>query len=186
MIEEKTFKGKDFTISKFIKDEYESCTFLNCNFTGVDLSDTIFLECDFRSCDLSTVKLTNTAFREVSFNDCKLLGLHFDDCNKFLFSAQFNNCQLNLSSFYQMVLKNTQFNNTKLQEVDFTEAELTGSVFSNCDLTGAIFELSILEKIDFSTAFNYSINPELNRIKKAKFSKEGVLGLLGKYDIYIE
>jgi hypothetical protein len=43
-----------------------------------------------------------------------------------------------------------------------------------------------LEKADFRTAFNYSINPETNRIKKAKFSKEGLNGLLDKYDIEIE
>jgi hypothetical protein len=36
------------------------------------------------------------------------------------------------------------------------------------------------------TSFNYSINPELNRIKKAKFSMPAVVGLLDKYDIEIE
>ena len=32
----------------------------------------------------------------------------------------------------------------------------------------------------------HSIDPETNRIKKAKFSISGVLGLLHKYDIEIE
>jgi len=35
------------------------------------------------------------------------------------------------------------------------------------------------------TAFNYSLNPELNKIKKAKFSLPAVVGLLDKYDIEI-
>jgi len=70
--------------------------------------------------------------------------------------------------------------------VDFTECDLTGSIFENCDLTNATFDNTIIEKVDFRTAFNYSINPELNRIKKAKFSIQGISGLLSKYDIDIE
>ncbi len=38
----------------------------------------------------------------------------------------------------------------------------------NCDLNRAVFDNSILEKADFRTSLNYSIDPELNRIKKAK------------------
>jgi len=33
---------------------------------------------------------------------------------------------------------------------------------------------------------NYSIDPELNKIKKARFSTQGIAGLLDKYDIEIE
>jgi fluoroquinolone resistance protein len=70
--------------------------------------------------------------------------------------------------------------------VDFTNSDLTGLVFENCNLFGAIFENTILEKVDFRTSFNYSINPEINRIKKAKFSMVGIVGLLDKYNILIE
>jgi fluoroquinolone resistance protein len=35
-------------------------------------------------------------------------------------------------------------------------------------------------------ADNYNINPETNTLKKAKFSLEGVKGLLGEYDLVIE
>jgi fluoroquinolone resistance protein len=59
-------------------------------------------------------------------------------------------------------------------------------VFDNCDLTRATFDRSVLEKADFRTSYNYSIDPENNKIKKAKFSLLGVSGLLDKYDIAIE
>jgi hypothetical protein len=49
----------------------------------------------------------------------------------------------------------------------------------------SIFENTLLEKADLRTAFNYSIDPEMNRVKKAKFSIAGVTGLLDKYDIEI-
>jgi fluoroquinolone resistance protein len=42
------------------------------------------------------------------------------------------------------------------------------------------------EKTDFRTAINYSIDPENNRIKKAKFNFSEIFGLLDKYDIEIE
>jgi uncharacterized protein YjbI with pentapeptide repeats len=73
-----------------------------------------------------------------------------------------------------------------LHEVDFTEADLSGVVFVNCDLAGVIFENTNLEKCDFRSAFNYTLDPEVNRIKKAKFSLSGIKGLLEKYQIDIE
>jgi uncharacterized protein YjbI with pentapeptide repeats len=98
----------------------------------------------------------------------------------------FEVCNLNLSSFYKLKLKNMRFVNCTLHEVDFTEADLTASLFENCDLQRTLFANTNLEKADFRTAFNYSIDPELNRIKKARFSMPGVLGLLSKYNIDIE
>ncbi|MCW8795447.1 MAG: hypothetical protein OQK67_00080 [Chlorobium sp.] len=38
----------------------------------------------------------------------------------------------------------------------------------------------------FHSAYNYSINPETNRIRKARFSLSGLAGLLDVYDIEIE
>ena len=70
--------------------------------------------------------------------------------------------------------------------MDFTEADLTSSLFDNCELAGARFERTILEKADLRTSRNYSIDPELNKIKKARFSYPGVLGLLSKYEIDID
>ena len=70
--------------------------------------------------------------------------------------------------------------------MDFTEANITGLTLENCDLSGAIFDHTTLEKADLRTAFNYSIDPENNRIKMAKFSLQGIAGLLHKYNIDIE
>jgi uncharacterized protein YjbI with pentapeptide repeats len=131
-------------------------------------------------------KLTRAAIRDVKFTECKMLGMHFEHCNEFLFSASFENCVLNLSSFYKLKIKKTVFKNSSLHEVDFTECDLGGAVFDNCDLTGTIFENTNLEKADFRSAFNYSFDPEKNRVKKARFSVEGLAGLLGKYGLDIE
>ena len=78
------------------------------------------------------------------------------------------------------------FRNSQLFETDFAECDLTGAVFDNCDLRGTIFDNTTIEKADLRTSFNLLIDPEINRIKKAKFSLLNVSGLLGKYDIEIE
>lgn len=115
-----------------------------------------------------------------------MLGLRFDDCSDFGLSFSFEGCTLNHSSFYKTKIKKTIFKNSQLQECDFSEADLTQAVFTNCDLKNAHFESTVLEKADLRTAYNYSINPELNKIKKAKFSASGIAGLLDKYDIEID
>jgi hypothetical protein len=58
-------------------------------------------------------------------------------------------------------------------------------VFENCNLEQTIFNNTILEKTDFRTAYNFSIDPEMNKIRKTRFSSVGLSGLLDKYDIEI-
>ncbi|WP_310481237.1 pentapeptide repeat-containing protein [Chamaesiphon sp. VAR_48_metabat_403] len=193
-IEEKTFDKIDFTQNPLSKGEYEYCKFVNCNLSESDLSDFKFLECEFSGCDLSLVNLDRTSLKDVKFENCKMLGLNFGGCNKFGFGVCFDTCILNYSSFadresslnQRVKFKNTVFKNSQLHEVNFTECDLSSAIFDNCDLTGTIFEYTILEKADFRNSVNYSIDPELNRIKKAKFSRSGIAGLLDKYDLEID
>jgi fluoroquinolone resistance protein len=185
-VEDKRFEKVDFAVKPLSIADYENCSFINCNFSNVDLTSICFSECEFVDCNLSTAKLIKTSFRDAKFKDCKLMGLHFDHTSNFLFSVYFQNSVLDLSSFYEVNLKKTVFKKCILREVDFTGADLTNACFDNCDLHGAVFAHSILEKTDFRTAYNYSIDPASNRIKKAKFSLAGVAGLLDKFDIEID
>lgn len=185
-IEEEVFERKDYSADGFPKGSYENCRFLHCNFSNVDLSDCKFISCEFTGCNLSLARIMSTAFREVIFRDCKMLGLPFEQCHQLGLTISLENCTLNHSSFYKLNIKKTIFKHTQLQETDFTECDLTGSLFDDCDLKRAVFDSTILEKCDFRTSHNYSIDPEINRIKKAKFSLPEALGLLDKYDIDID
>jgi uncharacterized protein YjbI with pentapeptide repeats len=82
-------------------------------------------------------------------------------------------------------LKKTSFVKCSLKESSFAEADLTEANFSEADLLSAAFDRTNLEKADFRDALNYSIDPENNRMKKAKFSADGIAGLLDKYQIDI-
>jgi uncharacterized protein YjbI with pentapeptide repeats len=166
--------------------DYENCIFRNCDFSRSDLSNINFLGCEFRECNLSLSRLAQTSFRDAKFINCKLLGLHYEDCNNLMISFEFDGCIMDLSSFYKLKLKKTVFRNSKIIEADFTETDLSNSLFKNCDLQRTTFKNTNLEGVDFRTSFNYSIDPDLNRIRKAKFSLPGIAGLLDKYDIDID
>ena len=184
--EERVYKRIDYTKKGIIKGKYDNCTFQNCDFSNVHASNIGFVECEFINCNFSNTIVANTAFKAVKFVECKIIGVKFNECESFLLSLYFKGCQLNLSSFYQLNLQNTNFLTCSLQEVDFTETNLSKAIFDNCDLYKAIFEQTRLEKANFITAFNFNINPSENSIKKAKFSKENIIGLLKSFDISID
>ena len=131
-------------------------------------------------------KLAHSGIKNCDFVNCKMVGVDFSVCNDFLFSVNFKNCQLDYSTFFQKKMKKTHFIECSLKEVDFSEVELAESIFNKCDLMGAIFENTNLVKADLRTALHYSINPEQNKLKKARFSYPGIIGLLEKYDIQVD
>jgi uncharacterized protein YjbI with pentapeptide repeats len=184
--ENETFNRQDYTPVGLPEGEYSHCTFNECNLADSDLSGIVFTDCIFSHCNLSMTKLKNTTLSNVQFDNCKLLGLHFNDCNKFLLSPAFRDCQLNYSIFYQLKLKKIRFANCSLEETDFSQADLAGAVFEHCNMNLAVFDNTILEGADLRSAYNYSIDPEKNRLRKARFSAAGLAGLLYKYQILIE
>lgn len=185
LTDNKVFEKIDYSEINLIKGEYDNCTFINCNFYNSDLSGIIFTDCKFESCDLSLANLKNTLLNDIRFVSCKLMGLRYEDCKDTFMSVYFDRCYIKLSTFYKLNLKKTIFKHCDLQESDFTETNLTGSVFEDCNLQRTVFQNTNLEKADLSTSVNYSIDPEMNRIKKARFSAIGIAGLLDKYDIEI-
>jgi uncharacterized protein YjbI with pentapeptide repeats len=83
-------------------------------------------------------------------------------------------------------MRQAKFTNCDLQETDFAMAELVQSVFDNCNLAGAVFDATNLEKADFRTSYQFNVNPTTNKIKKARFGKDNLEGLLSHLDIIIE
>lgn len=183
--EDEEYSKVSFQDKALAKGDYEYCIFRDCDFSGSDLSGVVFLETRFVDCDFSNAKFSDTAFRDVTFESCKMLGLHFDQCNAFAFSASFESCLLNHSSFYGMTISTLVFKGTQLEGVDFVDADLRKAVLSGCDLQNAVFDNTNLTKVDFRTCQGFSIDPERNQIKGAYFSQEGLIGLLDKYKVRV-
>jgi len=73
---------------------------------------------------------------------------------------------------------------------DFRDARLEfctleGGVFDGVDLEGALFGQTKLAGTDFRTATGWRIPPDENRLRGAKFRRDGLEGLLSAYDLDI-
>ena len=79
-----------------------------------------------------------------------------------------------------------RFSACQLNEAYFDEADISSSVFDRCDMERASFYQTNLEKVDFSTSFNFTIDPSANRLKKAVFSESALRGLLSHLNIVVK
>ncbi len=174
-----------FTDSRLSGKEFQDCTFLACDFSNSSLLDCNFIDCRFEACNLSNIKLGNTALKGVCFENSKLLVTDFTDCSDFLFAVRFGQCVLDYAFFIRKNLKKTVFDQCSVREANFSESNLAEASFLQCDLHQTVFERTDLRGADFRTAFNYSINPTANNLRKARFSYPSVLGLLDSFGVKV-
>lgn len=122
-------------------------------------------------------------FQNVQFVECKIVGGEFFKCDKTFFSASFKKCLLHYCNFSDLNMKNGAFCGSRLKENYFTNTNLIGVDFTDVDLSGSIFHNCDLTKADFSSATCYDIDPQANKVKRAKFSLPEAVGLLRGFDI---
>jgi fluoroquinolone resistance protein len=180
-----TFENEIFTGQTIKGREFQDCTFVKCDLSNSNFTHNKFLDCTFDNCNLSMLKLNASTLSNAVFKNCKILGVIFSDCHDMLFSVAFDGCVLDYSSFMAKKMTKTKFNRSSLKEVNFSRTNISESVFNDVDLSGAVFNQTNLSGANLINARNYSIEPELNIIKKASFSMDGIRGLLDKYQINI-
>lgn len=173
------------TQSQMERLQFDGQVFKSQDFSKQSLAAHILTDCLFQNCNLSLVKVDDCRLHNVQFIDCKIVGVEFFKCEKRFFSVDFRNCQLNYCNFSDLNMKNTHFCKSQIKEGYFTNTSLINARFENVDLSGTIFHNCNLSKADFSTAFNYHIDPMTNNIKKAKFSLPEAVGLLQGFDIIL-
>jgi len=183
--DDQTFTNISYAEKRVEREEFQSCIFKQCDFSNSRFSGDKFLDCTFINCNLSLMKLPDTTLSNAIFKDCKIMGVIFSECRDFLFSVQFESCQLDYASLMNRKMPKTKFIKCSMKDANFSQANLSGSLFDECDLSGTIFNKTDLSFTNFTTAYNYSIEPELNNLKKAIFSIHGLGGLLDKYGIKI-
>jgi uncharacterized protein YjbI with pentapeptide repeats len=132
------------------------------------------------------VKLAGTSMQELHFSGCRLLGLDLSACKPMLFSARFVDCGMDHALLSGPSLKRQHFERCSLRGADLTGSDLREAVFAACDLQDAVIEHCDLRGADLRTAFGFRIDPEVNRLAGARFSVEGGLSLLAKYDVLLD
>ena len=105
--------------------------------------------------------------------------------NPILFGVSFDDCVLDYSWFTGLKMPATKFGASSLKGVNFSGSNAADCSFSGCDIDGSVFDQTRLDGTDFRGARNISIDPERNSLKKARFSPDGLEGLLQKYDLRI-
>lgn len=103
-----------------------------------------------------------------------------------IFEVSFTNCNLEFTLFYGLNLKKHSFINCSLISADFMEADLTMALFDNCNLYRANFTKAKAEKADFYTSYNFDIDPDSTKLKKAIFAKDALEGLLKKHQLHLK
>ncbi|WP_116788163.1 pentapeptide repeat-containing protein [Flavobacterium psychrotrophum] len=182
----KQYSGSIFFEREIIYHDFERCTFDDCDFSAVDFSGVAFIDCIFINCNFAKARINYVSFRDVQFTGCDFTEVNFVTVDKLLFKFAFKDCKLDYTKFYAFKMRNTLFENCSMIAVDFMEADITGSVFDNCNLHKSVFIDTTANKTDFSTAYNFTIDPEKNKLKKAIFTTEGLKGLLTKFDLVIK
>ena len=167
-------------------NDFELYYFINCDFGEANLARFRFADCLFERCNLAAARLSDTALQNVAFLDCKLLGVPFSACRDMLYSVHFERCQLGYASFAGRKMPGTRFEHCSCPETDFTNADLSQAVFAHCQLPRAVFHDTKLPGADFTTASEFTIDPEANPLLGARFALAGLPGLLGKYGLVVE
>ena len=182
---DQVFDQQDQVAGPWTNGEFEQCTFRKLDLSRFILSGSNFVNCRFEGCNLTRVELKNTKLYDVRFVNCILPHVDFGPCNAFGFHVDFQECQLDYTVFLNRKLKKVQFIDCSLKEAHFMNCELIGALFKHCNLELARFEGNNLMQADFSSSYNLELNPEDNKIKKARFSLQNLPGLLTKYDLVI-
>lgn len=130
-------------------------------------------------------KLNNTQLNDVKFENCKLMGVDFSRCPGFLFEVNFTDCILDFCSFEKLKMANTTFRKCSMKGVDLAGTQLPNSLFHQVNLEEATFANTNLKEANLSTAYNFTISPTQNNLKKAIFSENNLSGLLREFSITI-
>jgi uncharacterized protein YjbI with pentapeptide repeats len=183
---DKQYSGSIFLENELMYHDFERCTFEDCDFTACDFTGLAFIDCVFIGCDFAHAKINYVSFRDVQFTHCDFSNVNFTMVDSLLFKFSFKDCTLDYAKFYTLKFRNTLFDSCSIVAADFMNADITGVVFSNCNLHKSVFMDTIANKTDFSTSYNYTIDPEKNKLKKAVFSQNGLVGLLTKYELIVK
>jgi len=175
---DETFTAADFEgVGQVTGSEFDGCRFEGCVLIDAAFFSCRFTDCIFEGCDLTALKIKNSFFSDVTIQDSKAIGIKWEMCREPL-GVAFKASNLTASTFYSLDLRHLSMTDCQAKEMDFSEAKLKQADFSESDLEGTVFNGADLEGADFSTAFNYTINPARVNLKNARFSLPEAVALL--------
>ncbi|MBK0000461.1 Qnr family pentapeptide repeat protein [Erwinia sp. S38] len=148
---------------RFTGEKIENASFLNCDFSGADLTGTVFTNCvfydkesqqganfrrailkdaSFKSCDLTMADFRNASALGIEIRDCRLQGADFRE-------TSFMNMITTRSWFCSAIITGSNLSYANLSKTILEKCELKdnrwlgvvarGATFSGSDLSGGEF-----------------------------------------------
>lgn len=184
--EHETYKGLDNEGHNVAEVEFFDTTFDGCNFEKAAFQECKFEKCRFVDCNLSLTTFKDTSLLDVEFVGCKMLGINWTEPAKSFFTVGFTGCILNDSLFVGANLRRVKMIDSIANRVDFENADLSDADCQGTDFAGANFANTNLARADLRRARNYAIDPNVNILKKTRFSLPEALALLSYLDIVVD
>jgi uncharacterized protein YjbI with pentapeptide repeats len=184
--EDNEFVSVNFNQLSIAGHTFENCKFTSCRFREMAMPGTAFRSCVFKECEFVLVKMHDVILNDVSFESCKIMGINFSVCNTFGFSAEYHDCSIDNSVFYNMNFKKgkiikCRLVDTDLSDCDFSEADFSDTIFKHVTNHNCNFE-----KADFRSAQGYTINAATNQVRNARFSLPEAQSFLAFLGIKLE
>ena len=188
-VEERSFSGLDLHGQELRFKEFYGCVFFKCSFLETTLRSCRFVDCEFRECNLALCRVQDCSFSNTRFQDSQVIGVDWIEASwpkhGFLRTVDFTRCALNHSTFIGLSLRGIELTNCVARDVDFTGADLSQADLTHTDFSQSRFLHTDLTEADLTGATNYSIAPNRNVLKKAKFSLPEAVSLLYGLDIIL-
>lgn len=188
------YNDRAFSDLSQTKTRIESSSFYECNFDNCSFAETVFyncrfVDCTFESCDLSLIQITSTVLSGVRFESSRLIGIDWTQADWNAISlgdpVRFTKCIISHSTFIGINLRKIKITDTTAKNVDFREVDLSCVDFAGTNLTDSMFANTNLSEADLTKARNYTIAPEKNNLKGARFSLPEAMSLLFNLDIVL-
>ncbi len=176
------FAGLDLAGLSLEGKSFEGCEFRHCRFSGAMLERCRFVDCSFHDCDLTGVVLSGSRLQAVTLIACTAIGIDWGRAHwsKYAITPQlrFHRSTLDDASFFGLELKELVIEDCRAHRVDFREGCFDRADFSRTDLRHSLFVRTGLRRADFTGATAYDIDPGLNAVEGARFSRDEAVRLL--------
>jgi Pentapeptide repeats (9 copies)/Pentapeptide repeats (8 copies) len=142
---EREFDGHDFRDDDLSRLRTERVVFTECDFSGVDMSESEHVGSAFRNCTFRRTSLLHSTFRHCSF-----LGSVFTECR--MRPIKFVEVDFTLTVLGASDLRGVDLSDCRLREASLVEADLRKAVLRRADLSGARLQNAKLDEADLRGA----------------------------------
>ena len=93
--------------------QFDTCIFINCDFSKCNFQSVSFIDCTFIGCNFREAKINYVSLRDVEFKQCDFTSVNFAMTDQVIYSFHFTDCTLDYTQFYKLKLKQIRFQSQK-------------------------------------------------------------------------